>query len=72
MKKRVDICGTIEAPLEKGCAAFIRKVGEEAIRTSAVKHFITMPSGLTYIQTENTHYYLHPPAKAAAAKGVRA
>jgi len=26
---------------------------------------------VTYIQTKNTHYYLHPPAKAAAIKGVR-
>ena len=56
MKKCVEICGTIEVPLEKGCSAFIRKVGEEPFRTSTVKHFITMPSGLTYIQTENTHY----------------
>lgn len=72
MKRRIDLCGTLEAPLEKGCAAFIRKVGEEPFRTSAVKHFITMPSGLTYIQTANTHYYLHPPAVVGAAKGVRA
>lgn len=41
------------------------------IRTSPVKHFITLPSGVTYIQTQNTRYYLHPPAKAAAAKGVQ-
>lgn len=71
MKKRIEICGTIEVPLEKGCAAFIRKVGEEPFRTSTVKHFITMPSGLTYIQTENTHYYLHPPTRVAAAKEGR-
>lgn len=71
MKKRIVIRGTVEVPLAKGCVAFIRKVGEEPFRTSTVKHFITMPSGLTYIQTENTHYYLHPPTRAAAAKGVR-
>lgn len=72
MKKRIEICGTIEAPLEKGCSAFIREVGADPIRTSAVKHFITLPSGLIYIQTENTHYYLHPPAKASAVREVRA
>ena len=71
MKKRIVIRGTVEVPLAKGCVAFIRKVGEEPFRTSTVKHFITMPSGLTYIQNENTHYYLHPPTRAAAAKGVR-
>ena len=71
MKKRIVIRGTVEVPLAKGCVAFIRKEGEEPFRTSTVKHFITMPSGLTYIQTENTHYYLHQPTRAAAAKGVR-
>ena len=71
MKKRIVIRGTVEVPLAKGCVAFIRKEGEEPFRTSTVKHFITMPSGLTYIQTENTHYYLHPPTRAAAEKGVR-
>jgi len=68
MKKRVDIYGTLEFPLTIGCAAFIQEVGEGPIRTSAVKHFIKLPSGVTYIQTKNTHYYLHPPAKAPAAK----
>ena len=71
MKKRIVIRGTVEVHLAKGCVAFIRKVGEEPFRTSTVKHFITMPSGLTYIQTENTHYYLHPPTRVAAAKGDR-
>lgn len=71
MKKRIVIRGTVEVPLAKGCVAFIRKVGEEPFRTSTVKHFITMLSGLTYIQTENTHYYLHPPTRVAAAKEVR-
>lgn len=70
MKKRVDLYGTLEFPLVKGCSAFIRQVQGEPIRTSPVKHFITLPSGKIYIQTRNTHYYLHPPAKAAA-KGVR-
>lgn len=72
MKKRIDIYGTLEFPLIIGCAAFIKKSAGESIRTSPVKHFITLPSGVTYIQTRNTHYYLHPPAKVPAAKGVRA
>ena len=72
MKKRIVIRGTVEVPLVKGCVAFIRKEGEEPFRTSTVKCFATMPFGRTYIQTENTHYYLQPPARAAAAKGVRA
>ena len=71
MKKRIVIRGTVEVPLAKGCVAFIRKEGEEPFRTSTVKCFAAMPSGLTYIQTENTHYYLHPPTRAAAAKGGR-
>ena len=52
-------------------AIFIKKQEGDPIRTSSVKHFITLPSGVTYIQTKNTHYYLHPPAKGAAIKGVR-
>ena len=72
MKKRIDICGTPEAPLEKGCVAYIKEVGQAPIRTSVVQHFMTSPSGLIYIQTKNTHYYLHPPANAGAALGVRA
>lgn len=71
MKKRVDIYGTLEYPLAIGCAAFIKETGGEPFRTSTVKHFIKLPSGVTYIQTRNTHYYLHPPAKAPAVKGVR-
>ena len=70
MKSRVDIHGTLEFPLTIGCAAFIRPAEGNPIRTSPVKHFITLPSGKIYIQTRNTHYYLHPPGKAAA-KGVR-
>lgn len=72
MKKRIDIYGTLEFPLTIGCAAFIRQTKGDPIRTTPVKHFITLPSGMIYIQTRNTHYYLHPPAKAAAVKGVRA
>lgn len=70
MKKRVDIYGTLEYPLAIGCSAFIKEAAGMR-RTSTVKHFITMPSGVTYIETRNTHYILHPPVKAAA-KGVRA
>ena len=70
MKKRIDIHGTLEFPLAIGCAAFIRQTVRGPIRTSPVKHFITLPSGATYIQTQNTRYYLHPP-HAAAAKGVQ-
>ena len=68
MKKRIDIHGTLEFPLVIGCAAFIRQSVGEPIRTSPVKHFIRLPSGVTYIQTQNTRYCLHPPAKAAATK----
>lgn len=71
MKKRIDIYGTLEFPLTIGCAAFIKEA-EGTRRTSSVKHFISLPSGVTYIETKNTHYVLHPPAKAAAVKGVRA
>lgn len=71
-KKRVDLYGTLEFPLTHGCAAFIRETNGSSRRTSAVKHFIAMPSGLIYIQTKNTHYYLHPPANASTKKGARA
>lgn len=70
MKKRIDIYGTLEYPLSIGCAAFIKEA-DGLRRTSAVRHFIKLPSGVTYIQTQNTHYYLHPPGKAHLAKGVR-
>ena len=56
MKKRIDIHGTLELPLAIGCAAFIRQTVGGLIRTSPVKHFITLPSGVTYIQTQNTRY----------------
>ena len=70
MKKRIHIYGTLEFPLDIGCAAFIRPTEGDPFRTSPVKHFITLPSGKIYIQTRNTHYHLHPPV-SAAAKGVR-
>ena len=70
MKKRIDIYGTLEFPLAIGCAAFIKEA-EGTRRTSSVKHFISTPSGVIYIETKNTHYVLHPPVKATA-QGVRA
>lgn len=70
MKKRIDIYGTLEFPLTIGYAAFINKQEGGPIRTSSVRHFITLPSGVTHIQTKNTHYVLYPPAKAAT-KEVR-
>ena len=70
MKKRIDIYGTLEFPLTIGCAAFIKEA-EGTRRTSSVRHFISTPSGVIYIETKNTHYVLHPPVKAAA-QGVRA
>ena len=69
-KKRVELHGSLEYPLTIGYAAFIKKLDGDPIRTSAVKHFITLPSGTVYIETENTHYILKP-LKAKAAKGVR-
>ena len=69
-KKRVELHGSLQYPLEIGYAAFIKKLDGDPIRTSAVKHFITLPSGTVYIETENTHYILKP-LKATAAKGVR-
>ena len=69
-KKRIDIYGTLEFPLTIGCAAFIKKQEGDPIRTSSVKHFITLPSGVIHIETKNTRYVLRPPEKAAA-KGVR-
>ena len=69
MKKRIDIYGTLEFPLAIGCAAFIKEA-EGTRRTSSVKHFISTPSGVIYIETKNTHYVLHPPVKATA-QGVR-
>ena len=70
-KRRVDILGTLAAALAIGSVAFINVQNGDPFRTSAVKHFIQLPFGVTYIQTENTHYYLHPPVREGAAKGVR-
>lgn len=61
-KKRVNIYGTLECPISIGSVAFIRE-RTGARRTSPVKFFITLPTGTIYIQTRNTHYWLHPPAK---------
>ena len=69
MKKRIEIYGTLEFPLSIGCAAFIKEA-EGTRRTSSVKHFITLPSGVTYIETKNTRYVLRPPEKVAV-NGVR-
>ena len=69
-KKRMDIYGTLEYPLVQGCAAFIKEAGGSR-RTSPVQHFIQLPSGVVYIETKNTHYVLHPPAKAPKTMGVR-
>ena len=67
-KKRVEIYGTLQFPLERGQAAFICE-DNGTRRTSAVQHFITVPSGTVYIETKNTHYVLKP-LSAAPAKGV--
>ena len=69
-KKHVELYGTLEYPLSIGYAAFIKEANGSR-RTSAVQHFITLPSGTVYIETQNTHYILKP-LKAMAAKGVRA
>ena len=68
-KKRVELYGSLEYPLAIGYAAFIKEANGSR-RTSAVRHFITLPSGTVYIETENTHYILKP-LKETAAKGVR-
>ena len=67
-KKCIELYGTLEYPLAIGYAAFIKEANGSR-RTSAVRHFITLPSGTVYIETENTHYILKP-LKATAAKGV--
>lgn len=59
-KKRLDVYGSLAYPLEIGCAAFIQEA-DNCYWTSPVKHFIKLPSGITYIETRNTHYVLHPP-----------
>lgn len=69
-KKRIELYGSLEYPLAVGCAAFIKEANGSR-RTSAVQHFITLPSGTIYIETQNTHYILKP-LKSMATKGVRA
>lgn len=69
-KKRVDIYGTLEFPLARGCAAFIQGANGP-IRTSPVRHFVKLPSGVIYIETRNSHYVLHPPEKATATGRIR-
>ena len=70
-KKQVKLCGILMCPLAIGCSAFIQKQeGNDPIRTTAVKRFIRLPLGMTYIETRNTRYLLRRPGKAAA-KGVR-
>lgn len=70
-KKQVKLCGILMCPLAIGCSAFIQKQeGNDPIRTTAVKRFIQLPLGMTYIETRNTRYLLCRPGRAAA-KGVR-
>lgn len=58
-------------PLAIGCSAFIQmQEGNDPIRTTAVKRFIRLPLGMTYIETRNTRYLLRRPGRAAV-KGVR-
>lgn len=68
-KKRIEIYGTLEMPLSVGHAAFIKESGCIR-RTSAVKHYIIMPSGTIYIVTKNTRYILKP-MQVMAGNGVK-
>lgn len=61
-KKMKTIYGTLNAPLVIGEPAHI-KLGDKIMVTSPVEHFATNPSGVIYIQTRRTHYYLHPPVR---------
>ena len=70
-KKQVKLSGFLMCPLAIGCSGFIQmQEGNDPIRTTAVKRFIRLPLGMTYIETRNTRYLLRRPGKAAA-KGVR-
>ena len=70
-KKQVKLSGILMCPLAIGCSAFIQmQEGNDPIRTTAVKRFIRLPLGMTYIETRNTRYLLRQPGKAAV-KGVR-
>ena len=63
-KQSKHIYGTLEFPLFRGCAAFIKE-GDKSHRTSPVKHFITLPSGIMYIECRDESYMLHPPANSS-------
>lgn len=63
-KNSTHIYGTLEFPIFKGCAAFIRE-GSKSLRTSPVKHFITLRSGVMYIECRDESYMLHPPVNSA-------
>lgn len=70
-KKRMVIYGTLVYPLSIGGVAFIKEA-DKSRRTSAVKHYIKLPSGTVHIVTKNTRYVLYPLTKAkAAAREVR-
>ena len=67
MKKRIDIHGTLEFPLVIGCAAFIWQSVGELIWTSPVKHFIRLPSGVTYTgEATDTVANIVPPTVLGA------
>lgn len=59
-KPSTHIYGTLEHPIYIGCAAFIREGGKSR-RTSPVKHYIKLRSGVTYIECRDESYMLHPP-----------
>ena len=70
-KKQVKLCGILMCPLAIGCSAFIQlQEGNDPIRTTAVKRFIRLPLGMTYIETRNTRDLLRQPGMAGV-KGVR-
>jgi len=59
-KPSTHIYGTLEYPILRGCAAFIKE-GNKSRRTSPVKHFLTLRSGVIYIECRDESYMLHPP-----------
>ena len=70
-KNQVKLSGILMCPRAIGCSAFIQmQEGNDPIRTTAVKRFIRLPLGMTYIETRNTRYLLRRPGRATA-KGVR-
>ena len=58
-KKRVKLYGSLAYPLSVGSAAYINREDKPTLITSPVMKFFRLPFGLTYIQTQNTHYVLH-------------